>query len=255
MKKWMKLAGAATVGALALSTGMSGVAAADPAEDVATLLGNLPAAIDEVVEGLQAAVDAYNATGSFVEASNALEPELMQTIDALVAGTEQFGALGGFGSTILINSLAGVVEPVLAALDDPSLATAIIDGEDIAQLLENLVPAVSETLHPGGANVGLICAIADTLRGNLTDGLFASTSLSGCTIQGVATGYLKLIENVDNASIQSTLGLVLVVAIAVPSAVDPHLLTLEENLAPLFEALAPVTGPIADAIAGIPPLG
>lgn len=253
-----KLVGAAAVGALAMTTGLAGVAKADLADDVAIMVENLPATVDEVVQGVQAAIDTYTTAQSFVEANAALIAELADALAALTNGTEQFALLGGLGGSLVLGSLSGTYSPILAALDDPSLAGPLLEAitRDLSIILGNVPAAARHALYPYETNQGLMCAVADALRGNITDGLFAPTSVSGCVVQGGGTALLALFENIPFDSISglaSPVGAVALVLLATPIVLDEHFVTLETSLAPVFGPLQVVLGPIADAIDDLAP--
>jgi hypothetical protein len=254
--KRIKLVGAATVGALALSfTGLAGTAHADLADDLQIMAGNADEATDALVAGIQEAIDVLTTTQSAVDTSAALGDALVAAGSALIAGTEQFGALGlGFG--LLNGSLQAALQPFLNAIDDPSTAADVITGDDIAGLLGNLPRAVEALLHGnevnGGDDDGLVCAVAELLRGNLVAGTgfaaIGTPAVAGCAAIALLGFAVTLTENTGQSDLA---GPFLVAALVGPIALADYLQQAEDALAPLFEALSPVTEPVALALNGL----
>lgn len=251
-----KLLGAATAGAVALSmTGLAGVAAADPAADVQIMLENLPEAIDELVVGVQEAVDILGSTQSAVDTAAALGDAIVAAGTALVDGTEQFGALG-LGFALLNSSLQTALAPYLNAIDDPSTIGDLVNPDDISGLLANLPRAIEALLHGnevnGGDDDGLVCAVAELLRGNLVAGTgfgaIGTPAVAGCAAIALVGFSVTLTENTGFSDLA---GPFLVLSLVGPIAAADYLQQIEDALAPVFEALGPITEPVAVALNGL----
>ena len=245
----IKMVGAATVGALALSvTGLAGTAQADPAEDVQIMVANVPAAVDVLVAGTQSVLDSFAASNSLEELSFNLVLLARDGVDALTAGTEQFGSLG-LGVALGLGGPISLLQLYLAAFDaDPASVVDMIDPNDLSTLLANLPAAVA------AAQPGTVDALAELLRGNLTEGtgFFGGTgtpAVVGSSFEGLIAGMTALSTG---TSFEFTLPLgigapLLVAAIATASYVQQ----VEAAAAPGFAALAPVTEPIIAVLEGI----
>jgi hypothetical protein len=252
--KRFTLVGAATVCALALSfTGLAGTAHADTASDVQKVLGNLGPATDALVDGVQAALNDALATHSAVTVSADLGQALVDAGSALVAGTEQFGALG-LGFSLLNGGVQAVLAPYLGAIDHPETAGDVVSGlaADLPTLLGHLSAAVDGILHGGGNDDGLAAGLAEALRGNLTGGpgfgAVAPGALTGDAINGLGTGLTTLLAGTSLENLTIPVAVVLLVA-AIGGG--DYLQQLEDALAPVFSAIGPVTEPIAVAVSGL----
>lgn len=248
----LKMVGAATVGALALSvTGLAGTAQADLADDLQIMAGNIPAAVDAMVEYTQVAFDTFEAGGygyPITQLSFDLAYVLQAGVNALTAGTEQFGSLG-LGLATVTTAPLGLLIPQLMALDeDPASVLDTIDPNDVAILIGNLPAALA------AAQPWVIETVASALVGNLTEGEGSfpgvdTPAVIGSAVAGLTEGFRALIPGTnlaDNGADYTVGGVLLVPAVAVAG----YAKDLEEGLAPVFDALAPVTGPIAEALAG-----
>lgn len=247
-----KILGAVTAGAVALSmTGLAGAAAADPADDVAIMLENLPTAVEELVAGVQEAIDVLATTQSAVDTSAALGDALVAAGSALVNGTEQFGALG-LGLTLVNLGVQQVLAPYLGAIDDPSTAAGLIDPEDISTLLANLPPAVDGLLYGDGFADGAVIAVAEALKGNLifgpSFGAIGTPAFVGNAFNGAGVGLTTLVAGTSIEPIALPVAIILLVA-AIGGA--DYIQQAEDALAPLFEALGPVTEPVVAALEGL----
>jgi hypothetical protein len=213
--------------------GFAGTAHADPADDAAIILENLPAAVDLLVAGVQDAADTYTETSSAVEAADALGDALVAAGSALVAGTEQFGALG-LGFSLLNGAIQGALEPYLSALDDPSTAADLFNPDDLTTILNNLSPAL-DNLQPT-----VVAIVIEGLGGNLMNLVLEVINLVGYIVTVlVGTNYEPFVQLV---------GIPLLVGLF---AGAEYIQQLEEGLAPLFDALDPVTAPILEALEGV----
>jgi hypothetical protein len=246
----IKLAGLATVGALGLSvSGLvgGGVAQADTADDLQTMLANLPDAVDALAAGVQSAVDAFTANQSLDQLSFNLVIAVADGGNALGAGTEQFGLLG-LGLALGIGGPVSILQPYLVAIDDdPASVVDLIHPEDLATLAGNL-PGALQAAQPD-----LIEAIVELLDGNLIAGTELFTATGQPAFVGDAYGAVGefLTALVAGTSFESTvplgIGVPLLVAVVVAA---PYVQQAEDRLAPLFDALAPVTAPIIEALEG-----
>lgn len=247
----IKLAGLATVGALGLSlTGFvgGGVAQADTADDLQVMLGNLPDAVDVLTEKIQTALDNYQANGTLDGLAFDLIIGVGDTAGALGNGTEQFGLLG-LGVTLGLAGPYSIIQPFVIAFDnDPASVLQQLDPADVSTILGN-VPSVLDALTPE-----VVALISDLLQGDLIGGtdLFSATSQPGVVGDAFAA-----LNNVLNALFANTdfgntvplgVGVPLLVAAVVAA---PYVQQAEDALAPLFDALAPVTAPIIDALNGL----
>lgn len=245
----LKMVAAATVGAVALSvTSLAGTAQADLADDVAIMVDNVPAAVQTLIDAGQTTVNTYLATNSFEQTNMAALGGVVQTANALAAGTEQFGSLG-LGVALGLGGPYSVLQPYLQAFDaDPASVVDMLDPNDIATILANLPTAV-QTAQPA-----LVDAVTELLRGNLTEGtgFFGGTG-TPAVVGSSAEGIVALLTELSrNTSFEFTLPLgigapLLVAAIATAGYVKQ----VEDGVAPVFEALAPVTDPIIVALEGL----
>lgn len=255
MKK-IRVAAAITAGALALSaTGFAASpAAADPAADVQIILDNAPEAVQQLVDGIQAAVDALVAEEGVVAASNEFFNGLINAGVTLVDGTTQFGSLGlGIGLSVL--GLQQALSPYLEAIDNPMGAGGLFDPEgDLNAILANLGPATAILVD--NTSTGL----AELLKGNLwVDGLLGSAGTPaavGNLVAGVFGGLFEpgvvgaLLQDTTlvgfDASLRIT-GLVLGGALGGFAG----LAQLENDLAPIFDALDPALAPLVAVLEAI----
>lgn len=239
---------AATLGGSVV--GFARPAAADPAADVQQLIDNAPAAIQTLVDGLQAAVDVYVGTDSAVATSAAIGDAVVQSGTVLVAGTEQFGALG-LGLLLVNLSVQGTLHPYLSAIDDPSTAGGLVDPNALGYLL-NRLPALLEA-EQGTLARTLVLA----LQGNLIDPpLGFGPAVYG---EGVVGSLQNLFawaggDEPDDLyttpleSVFSTLG---ITSLVIGGALESQVTDLEAAVAPLFEALGPVTEPLIGVLEGL----
>lgn len=252
--KRIKLVGAATVGALALSfTGLAAPAHADVADDLQIMAGNGSAAVDALVAGLQEAIDVYTETSSAVDTSAAIGQAIVDAGSALVAGTEQFGALG-LGFVIINSGVQQLLAPYLGAIDDPATAGDVLSGlpEDVSGVLANLSAGVDGLLHGDGFGGGVTTAVAEAVRGNLIAGpgfgAIGTPATVGNLFNGVGVGLTTLLAGTSLEAAVLPVAIVLLVA-AIGGA--DYIQQLEDALAPVFEAVADVTEPVAVAIEGL----
>lgn len=247
MKNRIKLAAAATAGAMALSvTGFAGTAKADTAEDLQIMIDNAPAAVQALIDGLQGVVDTYLETNSTEEAFNELVFAIASTAGTLALGTEQFGQLG-FGLLLAGAGVATGLQPILEAIDDPVLLGSLVGADDISTLLANLPGAIS------AAQPNVVSALASALEGNLTAGTGfnagqGTPAVVGDVLHGTNTFLAELFADTNLADIR--LVVIPPVSLAV-IATAGYVQQLEDALEPLFAALAPATDPIVAALEGI----
>jgi hypothetical protein len=250
----IKLVGAATVGALALSfTGLAGPAQADLADDLQLMAGNGAEAVDALVAGLQDAIDVSTTTNSAVATSAAIGDALVAAGTELVEGTEQFGALG-FAFSVINGGVQTVLAPYLNAIDDPSTAGDVVTdlGEDLATILGQLRAGVDGLLHGDAFAGGVTQALAEAVRGNLIFGpgfdAIGAPATVGNVFNGVGVGLTALLAGTSLEAAVIPVAIVLLVA-AIGGA--DSIQQLEDALAPVFEALVEVTEPVAVAIEGL----
>lgn len=217
------IAGGVAVSVLAFA----GTAHADPADDVAKIVENVPAAVDALVDGVQATVGVLTDTGSAEATAASLGQALVAAGSALVSGTEQFGALG-FGFTLINSSLQSALAPYLAAIDDPSTAGGLINPDDLQTILDNL-PSTVENTKPA-----VVSGLVGLLEGDVYNGL-GNTSVAGVLAAGELTNGTNLQALVAPAAI--------VVLIAIIAG-GGYLTDIGDALAPVFESAASVTGPV-----------
>lgn len=252
--KRMKLVGAATVGALALSfTGLQGTAHADLASDVQIMVDNADEALNALIAGLQEAADVAAATTSAVQTSAAIGDALVDAGSALIAGTEQFGALG-LGFMVINGGVQQALFPYLNAIDNPDTAADVLSNlpNDITTLLNNLTAGVDGILHGDAFADGAAVALAEALRGNLIFGpgfaAIGTPAFVGNLFNGVGVGLVAL---TDGTSLQpAVLPLAIVLLVAAVGGAD-YVQQLEDALAPVFDALSDVTEPLAVAVEGL----
>lgn len=247
-----RLLGAVAVATAVSMTSWVGVAAADPAEDVQIMLGNLPDAIDELVLGVENAVDVLAATQSLVDAYSELSDALVAAGSDLVAGTTQFGALG-FGLTLFFGGIEGLLAPYLNAIDDPATAGSIIDPNDLALIGANLPAAIDALLYGcDGCDMGLRSGLVQLLQGNLVEASFLPGLGQPAFLGDALNGTLGAVSTLVNGTDYFNLVIVVLVPMLVLGGVlEGPLVQLEDGLAPLFAALDPVTAPIVTALEGL----
>ena len=246
-----KLVGTVAAG---LAVSVLGFTTPAHADDTQVIIDNIPAAVNELVDGIQSTADAYLATQSAVAASAALGQGLVDTGTALVTGTEQFGALG-LGLMLVNLSLQQGPAPFLGAIDDPSTAGDLLTADDFAALQANVQPALDLIVENAKT------AVAEGLKGNLVapgflDPVTGTPALLGNTLAIVgdlSTGgaVLLLTQNTTLQGLGTTVPiLVLVGGAAAGGFLGDALVQLEDAVAPVADALAPVTSPIIALLEG-----
>lgn len=252
--KRIKLVGAATVGALALSfTGLQGTAHADLASDLQIVAGNADEAVTALLEGVQGAIDVLVDTQSAVQTSAALGDAVVAAGSALVANTEQFGALG-FGFVVINGGVQTVLAPYLGAIDDPSTAGDALStlAADLSTILGRLGAGVDGLLHGDGFGGGVTQAVAEALRGNLIAGpgfgAIGVPATVGNLFNGTGVGLSTLVAGTSLEAIVIPVAILLLVGAI---GAGDYIVQLQDALAPAFDALADVTEPIAVAVEGL----
>lgn len=236
------MAGAAAATLAAATIGFVPAASADPAEDAQIIAGNVPAAVQALIDGVQETVDALTETQSVEATVQALGQALVDAGTALVDGTEQFGALG-LGLTLVNLGLQNALAPYAQAIDDPSLLGGIITAEDFQILAANLQAFLA------AEQTSLANGLVFLLQGNIIEpplGIgpaFYSEAVVGTLLNGFTAATGTFLEGVFQ-----TLG---ITSLVVGGALEPQVSELEVALAPLFEALGPITEPIIAALEGL----
>lgn len=225
-------------------------------DDVTIILGNLEATTEALSMGLEDTLTTLAETQSAVDTSAALGDTAVDTGSALVAGTEQFGALG-LGLLLGNNAVQTNLNPFLTAIDDPTEENInnAFNPEDlntIASNLENVPDALIEGT-PFGGNTGLKDGVIALLEGDLIADppLFFGPSAVTSPLLGLTAASNTLFEGTNygqaggSANLPGTLG---ITTLVVAGATGGQLEELEENVAPLFEAAEPLTTPLIEAI-------
>jgi hypothetical protein len=245
----IKMAGLATVGALGLSvTGFigTGTARADMASDIQKVVDNVPAAVDVLAAQVQLAIDHFSATQSLDGLVNDIGFAVNLTGGELGNGTEQFGLLG-LGLTLAVLGPYQILAPYFIAFDnDPASVIDLLDPNDVSKILAN-IPAAIDAVTPQ-----VMATLVSLLQGNL----IAGTDLFSATAQpGLVGDVLAVLNALINGLLFGTtfepnaflaLSPLLVAALVGASYVQQA----EDALVPVFDALAPVTAPIIDALEG-----
>lgn len=239
-----------TIGGLVAGTTLAvaafgSAAGADPADDLAIIVENAPAAVEAVPPVLQAIVDTYLETESTMMAASELMLGTMNITGALFQGTEQF-AMVPLGAALAVGGVLTGVQPVLEAIDDPDLLADLIDPDDLSAILDQApgtVPQLSDHLT---------IAVIEGLQGNITAGTGLSAGLgTPATIGNVFTGTANAIDDIFRGTTWSGLGMAYRVTVAVAAIASAgYVQDVEDGLAPVFEALAPVTAPLVVALGG-----
>ena len=237
--------GAMTVSMAASMIAFAGPAAADPAEDVPTIVENLPAAGEELVGGLQGALGTAAETQSAEETSHAVGDALVGSGTVLVEGTEQFGMLP-LGMTLIEGAVQNSAAPYLQAIDDPATAADLINPEDFATLAEN-APAAFEVFQTRMQE-----ALVAGLQGNLVEpSLFPNLgqpALLGSTVAGLTEGSQVLLADTNYANDWQ---LVFFTSVVAAGAAGDYPQQVEDGAAPAFDAAAPVTDQLIAVIEGM----
>lgn len=241
--KFTRMVGSFVAGTTLAVAAFGNAAAADPADDVQIVIDNLPAAVELVPPALQAVVDNYNANGSVDLAVATALQQGTPIMQALTQGTEQFGLLPLGYALFVAMPAHGTLSPFLQAIDDPATAADLIDADEIAGIVDRL-PAAVEILSEN-----LTVAVVEGLQGNL----IAGTSLNalnapavlGNVVQGTALASMELLQGTQY---EPAAMLVLGVSALAGIASAGYIQDLEDDLAPIFDALAPVTAPLVDVL-------
>lgn len=249
MKKLTRMVGTFVAGTTLAVTAFGNAALADPADDLQIIVDNLPATVEAIPPALQAIVDTYNDTDSLNQAGFAAVQYGSGVVGTLVEGTEQFGALP-LGFLFLAGAVHDFVRPYLIAIDDPDRADEILIADDIPIIIQN----APDIIDPLAEN--LTIAVIEGLQGNLTagSGLFAGSgtpALLGNVVQGTVAATSELVKgttfNTNYNQLPTYLG---IAGLVVLSATAGYAQDAEDTLAPVFEALAPVTAPLVEALSG-----
>lgn len=257
MKRYLLIAAAA----LGLYASAS---AADPVSDVQIILTeNLQPTTVVLIEGLADTGVVLIETTNAVQTSAAFGNTVAGTGSALVAGTEDLGALG-LGLQLGNLALQQNLSPLLEFLDDPSEETldALFKIEDLGRISNN-IPESLEAGWEGSSfafNTGIQDALVQGLQGNLVDSAIIPTNpaLLHSTLFGLTAGSEELFRltnyDVDGANFAGSVG---VLSLVLNGALAGQLEPLEEALLPLFEELEPATTPLGAGIEAfeIPDLG
>lgn len=245
----IKMVGAATAGALALSmTGLAATAHADTAADVQIMLANLPDGVQTLVAGTQTALDNFATSQSVDQLGFNLIQAVQFAVNDITDGTEQFGSLG-LGVALALAGPYSILQPYLQALDaDPASVLDLLDPNDLSTLLANLPAAIA------AAQPAAVDALTELLRGNLSEGTgsfggLGTPAVIGSGLESLTT-LLQALATGTSFEFTLPIGVVsplLVVAIATAGYVQDA----EAQLAPVFDALAPVTDPIIVALEGL----
>lgn len=257
MKK-IRMVATTTIVLAGLLTVLSGTASAQPdpavlAEDVQIIAGNLPAAVEAAAAGLQEAAATAQETQSAVETSAALGDTVVATGSTLVDGTTQFGALG-LGLTLMNLGFQEAVRPVTEDIIDNQDPQAVLDPAHLQTLADNL-PTMLDSIQngsPGGCfpQGGMATGLAHLLQGNVIDPPLGIGPAFWCysVVNPLLAGFTAT-EGTPFVGAFQFLG---ISSLVVGAAAEPEFTnTIEPGLAPVFEGLAPVTGPVIDALEGV----
>ena len=225
------------------------------ADDTQIIIDNVPTAVDALVAGVQETADTLTTTQSAVATSAALGQAVVDTGSALVAGTEQFGALG-LGLLLVNLGVQQGLAPYLGAIDDPSTAADLINPDDLNVLADNLGPTTEFVV------ANLATAAAEGLKGNLvapgfldpvtgTPAALGNTlALVGDLITGGAVILLTQGTSFEGLGFVVPIT-VLVAGAAAGGALGDYLQQIEDAVAPIAEAGAPVSAPIIELLEGL----
>lgn len=242
--KFTRVVGSFVAGTTLAVAAFGSAAGADTADDVQQVVENVPAAVERIPPALQAVFDTYSASGSFEDTTFTAISESLQVSLELVQGTEQF-ALLPLGFALVAQGAYDVVLPYVRAIDDPSTAGDLVNPDDVTTILSQLPDAVD----PLSENVTI--AVVEGLQGNLIagEGLFAggTPAVVGNVVAGTASALAITLEGTNYAPVATAYQFTTLVAAI---ATGGYVQDAEDNLAPIFEALSPVTGPIVDVLAG-----
>lgn len=232
---------------------LPGAAVAQPSqEDVETLVSdaqiiaeNAPAAAQEGADGVQGAAETLQETQSTNEAADELVDAGVDSGSALVAGTEQFGALGT-GLSLVGQGVSNTHSPWTNAIDDQD--PSVVDPADLQLIAQRLQDNGADGLLCGvsGGSGGLLSALVHLLQGNVIE---PPLSLGPAFYsEGVVNALAVAFQTTEGTPYEGpfqTLGLT---SLVVGAAIEGDVNDAEAELAPVFEGAAPATGPIIEQI-------
>ncbi|MEX0875372.1 MAG: hypothetical protein WD646_02300 [Actinomycetota bacterium] len=247
--RWLVMTALALAG---LMTAMSGTASAqDPAvllSDLQIMVENAPGAGDELAAGLQEAIDTLASTQSAEETAAAIGDALVAAGSALVAGTQQFGALG-LGLTLMNLGFQSAISPVVVDIIDEQNPQAVLDPAHLEAILANLPTILEEIQNGAGTGCGAPDGLVHLLEGNVIEPpLGIGEAFWSCA---VVNALLAGFNATTGTPLEGTFQFLGISSIVIGAAIEPNVTELEGQLAPVFDALAPVTDQIIAVLEGV----
>lgn len=233
--------------------GFVGNASAQDPADVTAILENLQPALEDLAAGLENTATTLADTQSAVETSAALGDTVVTSGSTLVQGAPTLGSLG-LGLTLVNSGLQGSAEPLLVLIDDPSADTLedVFNPDDLSTIAGNLENVPDAVLFgtPFGFNIGVRDGAVELLQGNLVEGPLGIGPSAGSGVAfGLVSGTDELLDGTNygqgGANFAGTLGITSLVALA---ALEGPATDVEDGAAPIFEAAAPATEPLIEAL-------
>ena len=251
--RWLVMTALALAG---MMTVLSGTASAQDPEvllsDLQIMVENAPAAGDELAAGLQEAIDTLTATQSAEETAAAIGQALVAGGSALVDGTEQFGALG-LGLLLMNSAFQSALSPVTVDIIDEQNPQAVLDPAHVDTILGNLPGALEaiQTGENGGCSpqAGFTTGVAELLRGNVIDPPLGAGPAFWC--YSVLNPTFFIGNTTIGTPFHGTFQFILISELILGAVAEPNVSELEGQVAPVFDALAPVTDPIIAVLEGV----
>lgn len=240
--------------------GFASSANAQTPEDVQVIVDNLPNASVALIEGVADISTTLIETSSAVETSAAAGSALRGVGGALLSGSPSFGAIP-LGLLLVNFKVQDAVAPFAEFIDDPNADTfnSVFNPDDLGTIAANLatVPDAAYNGKPfsipfqGTFETGLKDATVSLLKGDFTNGATGNgvPSVSASSVFSVISVTNALLEDTNYGEGSADFGGTLAaISLAPLGAAAPNLEPLEESLAPLYEALEPLTTPAIAAI-------
>lgn len=225
-------------------------------QDVEAIGNNLGPAVNALASGLGNTAETLLTTQSAVQTSAALGTTVVNTGTALVQGTSQ-----AFTLPLALNVNNGALQqlgnPLFTAIDDPTAANLqnALDPNDLTTIANNLQPAlvavvngdyIDPQFQPNGT--GGKQFLINLLQGKIYTGIInQGAAYNGLT--SVLAPVSTLVQGTQPGNALNTALAIDTFAILIAGA--PVLEQIQPVAKQLADAGAPLTGPLADAIANV----